>query len=146
MTRFKFRLEALLRLRRQVEDLRLKSLAESQELLRQRQANLDAISADHTSALRDLAHARLGPVNAFRARLLHRHVGSLSASCRAGATQIEAQNAEVQRRQEQAVEAARERRLLEKLRERRLADASHLAQAQEAALMDEIAQARRRKT
>ncbi|KAA0210064.1 hypothetical protein EDM80_13540 [bacterium] len=144
MARFRFRLEALLRLRRQAEDLKLKALAESRELLRQHRTDLEAVRTEHSSALLDLARARLGPVNAFRARLLHRHVGCLSASCRAQAAQVEAQGAEVERRLAQAVEAARERRLLEKLRERRLAEAARQAQAQEAALMDEIAQGRRR--
>jgi flagellar FliJ protein len=138
--RFRFSLETVLKVKRQVEELRQRELGDSQAL---RDRGLMQL-ARHENELRDLLESRstqregrldLG-VEAWhneRQRGLNVAIGSDQAQL----AELEARLATARAR---AVEAARERRVLEKLEETQLQDHLFKLNREEQGLLDELAQ------
>lgn len=143
MTKFKFRLATLLRLREAARDERRRELAEAyrvDDLLRQR---LDGVSGQ-LGRLQDHCRKLTGPgaVDVDRLVEAQRYELALKAQRSQLGQQREAVAAEIERRRGALVEANRDVRVLEKLRENQVRQHGREENRREIKQLDEVASQR----
>lgn len=140
MTKFKFRLETLLRLRGTARDERRSQLAQAyraDEILKQRQQLLENDLNELIQQSREASQP--GPLDVDRLLESRRYELVIKSQQQLVGQQQEALEAEIQRRREALVEANREVRVLEELRRKQL-DRHRLGEArQEIKQLDETA-------
>lgn len=140
MKKFRFSLETVLKVKRQVEEQRQRELAMVQAL---RDKTLMQVGATE-NMIRDLGESQQA-MRSERIDLsaeewyLARHQG-LRQSLVLLRRDLKVHEAALETARERAVEAARERRVLEKLEESQLAAWQQKANAEEQSFMDELAQ------
>jgi len=140
MSAFHFRLTTLLRLRLAERDERRSDLAKAlaaAEILRGQHIELETERTENLALLREVSSPGGGNVD----RLIHAH--RYAAILKARATQLVAQEAqverEIERRRQILVEADRQVRVLEKLEARQQAEHRRRADRLEAKQLDEVA-------
>jgi flagellar protein FliJ len=141
MSKFKFRLATLLRLREVTRDERRAALADAyrvDDLLRER---LDGLHAE-LDRLKNQCRRMAGPGNVDIDRLVEAQ--RYEAGLRAQQNQLTRQRAavaeEIERRRQALLEADREVRVLEKLREKQTAQHLQEQQRRDVKRLDEVAQ------
>lgn len=120
MSRFIFRLRALLRLREAARDQRREQLAEALLLDQQLRDEVARLDSDRQE-LRAASTARVGPVNVDQIIDGQRYEMVLIIEQQKLAQQIESVRQEIERRREALVEADREVKVLERYRDQRAA-------------------------
>lgn len=136
---FRFRLEALLRIRRNERDERRADLAKAlraEQVLRGELERLRGEQREATVRSRQLKGPGAADVDALLSA--HRHEVVLAAQQRQVATQLTQVEAECERRRQALVESDRQVRVLEKLRERQAAEYQQQAERQAGKEMDEM--------
>lgn len=140
MKRFRFSLETVLRVRRQVEEQRQRELAEAQARRDRTLAWLGSTESSVRDLARDQSRARGGRIDlGSEAWYLARHKGLLD-SIRHLKADLARNEADLGAAREKAVEAARERRVLEKLEEAQRNAWQRDLNLEEQGFMDELAQ------
>lgn len=140
MTKFRFSLDTVLKVRRQAEELRQRELAAAQvqrELSLQRVARIER---DMRELLQEQSTHRQGSVDLNAERWFQaRHLG-LSLASFIAKDNLKRQELALDEARARAVEASRERRVLEKLEENQLA--AHLLKLnrEEQGFLDDLAQ------
>lgn len=140
MSRFRFRLATLLRLRVAARDERRAQLADAYravQILEQRMQEIDNDLADARAAAANAVHT--GAVDVDYLVNAHRYQLVLGAQRKGLETQHKQIMEEVDRRRLALVEADRQVRVLEKLREKKLREYEHLEARRDTKLMDELA-------
>lgn len=139
MAGFRFRLEGVLRHRRDIERDRKRELAEALALLATLQEELAGIARQVRQADADLRGTGLaGRLDMAFLAAHRRFVASMHQKAVAVAHRIRAAQARVDQARSAAVEAATERKVIEKLRERKLAAWMESANRQQELAFDEI--------
>lgn len=140
MKKFRFRLQALLRLRERTRDERRSELAQAQQaqqIVRRRSSQiLDEIEGLRRHIASDSAP---GEVNVDRLLDSHRYEAILRAEQLQLAKQDEQLGEEIERRRQALVESDQEVRVLENLRERQQAEHDRELATRETKAMDDIA-------
>lgn len=141
MSKFKFRLAALLRLREATRDERRAALAEAyrvDDVLRQR---LDGVAGE-LNGLKIAWRQAAGPGIVDVDRLVESQRYELALRSRQAELERQRENvaAEIQRRRQALIEADREVRVLEKLRERQAEQHRREEERRDAKSLDEVAQ------
>ncbi len=140
MTRFRFRLETLLKLRRTARDARREELAqayEAERVLMERAQQLADDIEQSRAQLRGVA--RPGAIDVDALLAANRFELVLQAQRQQLAEQSRQLADEIERRRGLLIEADRAARVLERLRERKLDEHERRAQSQEIKQLDEIA-------
>ena len=140
MSKFKFRLETLLRLRDSVRDERRAELAQAYhagEILEQRQHEIEDELGNLAQQSRKAASP--GPMDVDRLLDVRRYELVLRSQQQLAGQQQEALDAEIERRRQAVVEANREVRVLETLREKQQDRHRHEQTRQEIKELDEAA-------
>ncbi|NLS97403.1 MAG: flagellar export protein FliJ [Planctomycetaceae bacterium] len=140
MSKFKFRLATLLRLRESARDQRRSQLAEAyqaEEAIVEQRRQLSADLADLMRQCRDAAGP--GELDLDRLLVARRYEVTLRAEQRDLAEKHEAVRAEVDRRRLALVEANRSVRVLELLRDRQLAQHRETERIRQIKELDEVA-------
>ncbi len=140
MKKFRFSLETVLRVKRQVEDLRRRELAAAQGARDQVLALLDRRGSELRELNESQAAARAGKVDLQIERWFLGSHQALSAQISAGKRELLAKEALLDEARVRAVEAARERKVLEKLEERQRSIHQLQENREEQGSMDEMAQ------
>lgn len=139
MAGFRFRLEGVLRHRRDIERDRKRELAEALGRLAALQDELAEIARQVRQADAELRGGGLaGRLDMSFLAAHRRFVASMHQKALAVAQRIRAAQARVDQARSAAVEAATERKVIEKLRERKLVAWTESARRQEAQAFDEI--------
>lgn len=136
MSRFRFRLDSLLRLREHQEGAARQDLADSQRKALQARDELEALTVERSAATRRVTAAgQAGSLVALR--IGHAHIHRLSQLEAASRQRLEQLDAECQERRETAIAAHRARQIIANLKERQRL--CHLREAgrSEAMQMDE---------
>ena len=140
MAKFKFRLATLLRLREATRDERRSELAKAYQaegiLENQRRGIADALAQLQQ---RHRQAAAPGPLDLDQLLEARRYELVLRAQARQAQSQLEAVQAEVQRRREALVDANRQVRVLDGLREKQLQRHRHEENRLEVKRLDEVA-------
>lgn len=138
MTRFRFRLQKLLEVRRLKEDALRQELARAQEALQREKAVLERLGAAHGATLEELRASVGGTLDVQWIAAYHRYLGFL-------AHRIEEQRAVVDRlareeaaKREALIAARRARKVVEKLRERAYARNREEVAREGQAFLDEV--------
>ena len=140
MKRFRFSLETVLKVRRQVEEAGQRELALAQAARDRALQALGGLENSLKLLLSERAGERKGRLNlAEEAWHADRHLGLLQSQGLARTALLEREKALDLARQ-RAVEAARERRVLEKLEEKQLQEHQLLMIKEEQGLLDDLAQ------
>ena len=144
MRRFRFRLEALARLRRLEEDRRLSQFRQKRKALLDVGEELERIATErehHTECLRDLEQGSmdLEKVLAHRRYLIHLHNQGVEKS-----RELEQRNQDANVAKTYLDEAMRERKVVERLRERRYKEYLDAFRREETREMDEVGSNRQR--
>ena len=140
MKRFRFSLETVLKVRRQVEEARQRELALAQAARDRALQALGGLENSLKLLLSERAGERKGRLNlAEEAWHADRHLGLLKSQGLARTALLEREKVLDSARQ-RAVEAARERRVLEKLEEKQLQEHQLLMIKEEQGLLDDLAQ------
>jgi flagellar FliJ protein len=140
MSRFRFRLTTLLRLREAARDEKRAQLAEAYravQILEERIQEADAELAAAQAAAQ--AAVKIGAVDIDLMVNAHRYQLILKSQRKAIDGQLAQVMQEVERRRLALVEADRQVRVLEKLREKKLQEFEHLQARRDMKLMDELA-------
>lgn len=145
MSKFKFRMATLLKLRESARDERRAQLAQAfraDELIQQEQQRLEG----ELTAVLDRARRAAGPgeINVDQLLEAQRFEMVLKAQRQHLAQQQEMVRAEIERRRQALVEANREVQIMEKLRERQFEHWRDEENRQDIKRLDEAAQTRRR--
>jgi flagellar FliJ protein len=143
MSRFRFRLDTLRRIREMHRDelrVRLAEAFQAEQILAAQQADLAAEVADLVATRRRLAAE--GSLDVSRLVESQRYHLLLEAQARTLAEQARRLAEEVEIRRQAMVEADRQVRVLEKLRERRRQQHLQAEQAADAKRLDEVATSR----
>lgn len=140
MKRFRFSLETVLKVRRQVEELRQRELAEVQARRQKALAQLGSFENGLRELLEEQAQRPAGKIdlNAM-AWYQARHRG-LSDSITAWTRKAEELGKAEEEARLRAVEAAKERRLLERLEEKQRQDWLEKVNSEEQGFLDDLAQ------
>lgn len=147
MKRFNFRLDPLLRVRRQLEQARQRDLAESLSREDAAHADLRRVACEQSSAASQMRDAKTGRVVASRLKSLNRYLSGLQQTRHQQETLIRRLQSEIENRRHELLAAAQERKTVETVREHRLSDYRLEAGRDEQNQLDEAAQLRaRRKT
>jgi flagellar protein FliJ len=143
MSRFKFRLATLLRLREAARDERRAELAEAYRVDDVLQQRLEGVG-DELDCLRELCRRCAGPgaVDVDRLVESQRYELSLKSQQRELQMQRQSVTAEIERRRLALVEANREVRVLENLREKQAARDRQEQNRREIKQLDEVSQRR----
>ena len=140
MKKFRFSLETVLRVKRQVEELRQRELSAAQALRDQALQQLGACE----SGLRELneaqAKARTAAVDLAAERWYQGSHSALSAEIRSAKRSLFEKEELLDAARNRAVEAARERKVLEKLEEQQRLEHQLKSNREEQGFMDEMAQ------
>ena len=139
MKKFKYPLEAVLRLRREQEEERKRRLAEAQRKVAEQKEELEKLfyqESAETEAQRRLRQAGVIDLAQVRARLLF--VRSVTGKIKDGFNVLQDRVADEGARRHELVKAAQARRALERLRERRLEEWKYAAGREERKALDEI--------
>jgi flagellar protein FliJ len=141
MANFRFRLETLLKVRRDQRDVQRQQYAkalEAQKILADQITQIDQDIKDTHSIMR--TNAAPGAIDVDRLLRIHRYELLLQAQRQQLEQQAERVAQEVERRRQALIHADREVRLLEKLREKQLEAFQREHDRREQKLLDEIAQ------
>jgi len=140
MRRFRFSLETLLKVRRQLEEARQRELALAQGARDRALQALGGLDGSLKALLLQRAGERQGRLDlAQEAWHADRHQ-SLLRSMALARTTLAQREMELDLARQRAVEAARERRVLEKLEEKQLQEHQLLMVREEQGLLDDLAQ------
>jgi flagellar FliJ protein len=140
MKRFRFNLETVLKVRRQVEEARQRELALAQGVWDRALQDLGGLENSLRTLLAERAGHRQRRLDlAEEAWHADRHQGLISSLGLARAT-LAQRETELDLARQRAVEAARERRVLEKLEEKQLQEHLLLNIREEQGLLDDLAQ------
>ena len=140
MRRFRFSLETVLKVRRQVEEARQRELALAQGARDRALMELGGLDGSLRLLLAQRAAERQGRLNlAEESWHADRHQ-SLLSSMGLARTALAQREKELDLARQRAVEAARERRVLEKLEEKQLQEHQLLMVREEQGLLDDLAQ------
>jgi flagellar FliJ protein len=140
MRRFRFSLETLLKVRRQLEEARQRELALAQGARDRALQALGGLDGSLKALLLQRAGERQGRLDlAQEAWHADRHQ-SLLRSMALARTALAQREMELDLARQRAVEAARERRVLEKLEEKQLQEHQLLMVREEQGLLDDLAQ------
>ena len=138
-TRFRFRLESLLRLRRSLEEAAQRDLARTLGLLDQARARLAQLHQDRAAAVESRNLSPGQTVDLERWRAIERWLLVLERRIVAAGEQVREAEARVAAARQELVRAHRARLMLERLRERRQEQHALEQLREEARDMDEMA-------
>lgn len=140
MTKFQFRLETLLKLRRSIRNQRRAELAEAYQADEIAQRHQDQL-ADEVSQTNEQIRQATQPGSLDVDKLLDAHRYELVIATRQKQLQVQRQQLvqEIERRRQRLVEADRDVRVLEKLRERQSLQHREMEQRTDVKEFDEVA-------
>ncbi len=137
--RFRFRLEQVLRLRKQVEELRIRELAQAQGELLKIEDSLRAHSEEEKAFLERYGEfEKIGAFNADDAMAYCQYKDWLLRREKELRRREKEWMKEVERRRQAVVKASRDRRLLENLREKQFRAHAQEVLSEEQRFLDEI--------
>ncbi len=139
MKRFQFNLQAVLDLRKQLEEERKRALSASQKDLFEQQGRLYAYLLDEKKGKEELRRMEQSTLDLPQVMAQRRYLLGLTRRI-SGAHQELSRLLIIEReKREEVVKASKERKVLEKLKERKVAEYDHLLSVEEQKVLDEIA-------
>ena len=139
MARFVFKLEAVLRQRKQIEQQKLRDLAVRQQVVVGLQQNLLALQTQANDAAKDLRDNRLvGPINLSYLSAHRRYIMSMGRQAVAIAQKVAQAQKFVDEARLALAEAAKNRKAIEKLKEKHYESWRQEQAKKEADALDEV--------
>lgn len=139
MKRFQFNLQAVLDLRKQLEEERKRALSAAQKDLFEQQGRLYAYLLDEKKGKEELRRMEQSTLDLPQVMAQRRYLLGLTKRI-SGAHQELSRLLIIEReKREEVVKASKERKVLEKLKERKVAEYDHLLSVEEQKVLDEIA-------
>lgn len=118
MKKFRFRLEALLKQREQIEKDRQKEVAEAVRQVNNQKARLDDISARNQGTLQRKRERQIGSLSVSELQLFSRYLHRLKRDTLGAEELLRALRKTESRKREALIEAARSRKIFETLKDR----------------------------
>lgn len=140
MKRFRFSLETVLKVKRQVEELRQRELAAAQAKRQKALAQLGAFENGLKELVAEQSAGRGGSIKLSLVVLYQDRHRALTQSIAAWRRRLEEAAAAEEEARLRAVEAAKERRVLEKLEEKQRQDWLEKLNSEEQGFLDDLAQ------
>ena len=140
MKRFRFSLETVLKVKRQLEEARQLELAGAKERRDRVLLLLARLEQDLSGLLEDRSGQRQGRVDLGLEAWHNERQRGLNAGIGQAQVELKEREAELEAARVRVVEAARERRVLEKLEENQLTDHLFKVNREEHGLLDDLAQ------
>ena len=143
MRGFRFRMETILALRKQREELLQRQLADSQRALAAEEQRLQLIDEALKSQTKSFAELQMpGPLDMGRIRLESVRLAALESELSAQAGRVEREQKRVAEDREALLQASREKKALEKLRETLMLSFLHETARKEQKSLEEAATVR----
>ncbi len=139
MKRFAFKLEAVLRYRRGLEEQRKREFAEVQRLVNEQEAALRALGEETSQAQKDLGALGKGHLDLPLIMAQRRYMLGLELRTARTHARLDELSVPLEQRRAALIAARKETKVLERLRERKLAVYLKDADREEARATDEIA-------
>ena len=115
---YTFRLERILNLKREIEDIRRRELSEAITALRREIERKEEIESEISEAVNEMRTGQKLGWNPLRYISAHRYLSYLNAELQNQASRIKEAELEVNRRREKTVQAIKEPKIFEKLKDR----------------------------
>jgi flagellar FliJ protein len=139
MAKFKFNLEAVLRVRRATEEERQRDLAKAMRLRMILEGQLRQMQETITQSKRDLGSGLIGRVDLDSVAQFARYSGQVAMRAQGMLQQLAVAEKQIETARERLLQASRDRKALELLRDRRLALWQAEREKKESAMLDELA-------
>ncbi len=115
---YTFRLERILNLKKEIEDIRKRELSEAIIALRKEIERREEIESEISEVMDEMRTGQKVGWNPLRYISAHRYLSHLNAELQNQASRIRKADLEVNRRREKTIQAIKERKIFEKLRDR----------------------------
>jgi flagellar protein FliJ len=139
MADFKFKLNAVLDMRKRIEDQRKKELAELKELLRREQVMLHTLDKKRKDALEHMKQQQTGLMNISDFMNYYTYLNDCREKIISQISLIKELIAHVDNKREDLICAAKDRKIIEKLRENQYQEFKDTMEKIETKMLDEIA-------